>query len=88
VEFLSLRKDIAGHNRTCLLGLRLDPQSMTQTKKILYNPAWFWEMSDSSCVDGLIEIYPDSTSGLKILTAAEQPALGSASHWEVQMGRF
>jgi hypothetical protein len=33
-------------------------------------------------MDDLLEMYPDRTGGLEIVRAVEQPASGSASHWD------
>jgi len=41
-----------------------------------------WEMWGVVLVDDHLEMYPDRTGRLKILTAVVQPASGSASHWD------
>jgi len=41
-----------------------------------------WEMWGVVLVDDHLEMYPDKTDGLALVRAVEQPASGSASHWD------
>ena len=48
----------------------------------MFRLSWFAEMSGAGRMDGLMDRYPDKTDELAIVRAVEQPASGSASHWD------
>ena len=48
----------------------------------MFRLSWFVKMSGAGRMDGLTDRYPDKTDGLAIVRAVEQPASGSASHWD------